>query len=176
MKMKIEVLVLTLVFCGALCSSGQEAPTATQEKTPIPLVMKEDKIRALLESGEDLNSFEGEKGITVLGAILLWCPQPDLVELALKRGASVKPSPTLKHYFSDYTFMIRPHRDMSPEDAARIMTLLLDAGSDINALNRQGNSLRIHYGKIKTPAAAAIGDVLRERGAKLHPDVASNRK
>ena len=72
--------------------------------------------------------------------------------------------------------MISPHRDMPPEDAARIMTLLLEAGSDINALNRQGNSLRIHYGKIKTPAAAAIGEVLRERGAKLHPDALSNRK
>lgn len=176
MKMKFPILVLIMGVFGALCSAGQEAPAVTQEKTPIPLVMKEDKIRALLESGEDLNSFEGEKGITVLGAILLRCPQPDLVELALKRGASVKPSPTLKHYFSDYTFMISPHRDMPPEDAARIMTLLLDAGSDINALNRQGNSLRIHYGKIKTPAAAAIGEVLRERGAKLHPDAPSNRK
>lgn len=133
-------------------------------------------IRILLEGGVDPNSHVGEKGMTLLGNLLMRPYDADLVALALKKGASVKANKRIKYYFNDYPFMIRAYSDVHPETAAEIMTHLLDAGCDIDGLNRDGESLRIHYGKIKSAAAAAIGEVLRARGAKLHPDASSSRK
>lgn len=132
-------------------------------------------IRILIEGGVDPNSHVGEKGMTLLANLLRRPYDADLIELVLKKGASVKAGKRTKHYFNDYPFMIQAYNDVHPETAAKIMRLLLDAGCDINGLNRKGESLRIHYGKIKSPAAAAIGEVLRERGAKLHPDAPSSR-
>ena len=48
--------------------------------------------------------------------------------------------------------------------------MLIEAGSPLDVLNGEGNSLRIYYGSIDTPEARAVGKVLRDHGAKLHPD------
>lgn len=140
------------------------------------LIMDPSVIRKLLEGGVDPNCCVGEKGVTLLGTIVLRGYGEDLTRLAIEKGASVKPSKRMKHYFSDYTFMIKSDTSVHPEDAAGTMRALLDAGADINALNSKGESLRIFYGKKGTAAARAIGEVLRERDAKLHPDAPSNRK
>lgn len=133
-------------------------------------------IYKLLEGGVDPNSWGGEKGMTLLGIIVRRGYGAHLVKLAIEKGATVKPSKQLKHYFCDYTFIIRVDNNVHPEDSAEVMRLLLDAGADIDALNRSGESLRIYYGKKKTAAARAIGEVLRERGAKLHPDAPRHKK
>ena len=180
--MLVRPIVLTLFCVSVACaeslsaaSNSKDSPLAVQEEICWHALSAE-QIRALLEQGVDPNSHVGEKGATLLATVLMRYPDPDLVELVLRKGASVAPSKRFRHYFRDYTFLIRPHRDMPAEDAAKIMRLLLDAGCSIDALNHRGESLRIHYGKYNTPASQAIGEVLRERGAKLHPDATNSRK
>lgn len=133
-------------------------------------------IRDLLEGGVHPDSHVGEKGATLMHTLLFKYPnRPDLVELALQKGASVKCVTRGNRYFSDYPFCLNVGSDVQPENAVRIISLLLDAGADIHALNRGGDSLRIHYGRFSTAAARAVGALLRERGALLHPDAPASR-
>ena len=174
--MFIRTILFTLSCVPFACAEQLPSSSAPQAHGISPReeicwhVLSAEQIRELLEQGVDPNSHVGEKGVTLLATVLMRHPEPNLVELVLKKGASVTPSKSFKHYFRDYTFLIRPSADMPAEDAAAIMRLLLDAGCSIDALNHRGESLRIHYGRYQTPAARAIGEVLRERGAELHPD------
>lgn len=128
-------------------------------------------IRDMLEGGVHPDSHVGEKGATLMVTLLRKHPNsPDLVELALDKGAAIRLGKHGRRYFSDYLFCLMPTHQVHPENAREIVRLLLDAGADINALDRSGNSLRIHFGRFDSAAARAVGDLLRERGARLHPD------
>ncbi len=133
---------------------------------------REDVIRTLLNGGVHPDSHIGEKGYTLLAHIILRGESPELVRLVIEKGARVAGTAGKGRYTPPYTFMIPVFgpRAYSPEDAVAILRLLLDNGADIDALNGAGESLRIHYGRINTSAAQAIGAELRARGAKLHPD------
>ena len=171
-------LPILFTLCCVSLACAEQLPTSATQNVPSQAtqericwhVLSAEQIRELLEQGVDPNSNVGEKGATLLATVLMQHPNPDLVELVLKMGASVTPSKRFRHYFRDYTFLIPKGLNMPAEDAAKIMRLLLDAGCSIDALNHRGESLRIYYGKFRTPASQAIGEVLRERGAKLHPD------
>ena len=69
-----------------------------------------------------------------------------------------------------YQCMIRHVKSATPEELAAIATMLIEAGSPLDVLNGDGNSLRIYYGSIDTPEARAVSEVLRAHGARLHPD------
>ena len=128
-------------------------------------------IRDLLEGGVHPDSHVGEKGSNLMLVLMLKQPNdPSLTELALSKGAKPRLGGRGRHYHSDYLFHLRVDSQVHPESAVEIVRLLLDAGADINALNHSGNSLRIHFGSIDSAAARAVGELLRSRGAKLHPD------
>lgn len=128
-------------------------------------------IRDLLEGGVHPDSHVGEKGLNLMLVLMLKHPNdPSLTELALSKGAKPRLGGRGRHYHSDYLFHLRVDSQVHPENAVEIVRLLLDAGADINALNNSGNSLRIHFGRTDSAAARAVGELLRSRGAKLHPD------
>lgn len=128
-------------------------------------------IRDLLEGGVHPDSHVGEKGSNLMLVLMLKHPNdPSLTELALSKGAKPRLGGRGRHYHSDYLFHLRVDSQVHPENAVEIVRLLLDAGADINALNHSGNSLRIHFGRTDSAAARAVGELLRSRGAKLHPD------
>ncbi len=128
-------------------------------------------IREMLEGGVDPDSHIGEKGMNLMLVLMMRHPNdPSLTELAISKGADVRLGRRGQRYFSDYLFQLDVGIQTHPESAVEIVRLLLDAGADINALNKRGDSLRIHFGRKETPAARAVGQYLRSRGAKLHPD------
>ncbi len=131
-----------------------------------------DVIRTLLNGGVHPDSHVGEKGYTLLAHIILRGESPELIRLAIEKGAKVAGAAGKGRYTPPYTFMIPVYgrHGYSPEDAVAILRLLLDNGASIDALNIEGESLRIHYGRINTSAARALGAELRARGAALHPD------
>ena len=133
-------------------------------------------IRKLLDAGVDPNSSVGEKGFTLLAQLLYEGADADFVKFVLDKGASVVASPETKHYLNHYPFMINVRSTADADNAVAVLRLLLDAGCSIDSLNNAGESLRIHYGKYDTPAARAIGEELRARGAKLHPDAPKRKK
>ncbi len=92
------------------------------------------------------------------------------VSHALESGASIEVSPRARRYGQEPLFNIPVRRKDSPEAAVEIARMLIDAGSDINALNRRGNSLRIHYDRYYTKASKALCAYLKERGSLIHPD------
>ena len=92
------------------------------------------------------------------------------VRLALEAGASIEVSPRAKRYGQEPMFNIPVRRKDSPEAAVEIARMLIEAGSDINALNRHGNSLRIHYDRYYSKASMALCYYLKKCGALIHPD------
>lgn len=98
------------------------------------------------------------------------------VRLALEAGASVEVSPRARRYGQEPLFNIPARRKDSPEVAVEIARLLIDAGADVNALNRHGNSLRIHYDRYYSKASRALCAYLKSRGALVHPDSPMHRK
>ena len=98
------------------------------------------------------------------------------VRLALEAGASIEVSPRARRYGQEPLFNIPARRKDSPEVAVEIARLLIDAGADVNALNRRGNSLRIHYDRYHSKASRALCAYLKSRGALVHPDSPMHRR
>ena len=92
------------------------------------------------------------------------------VRLALDAGASIEVSPRARRYGQEPLFNIPVRKKDDPEAAVEIARMLIDAGSDINALNRRGCSLRIHYDRYYSKASKALCAYLKERGSLIHPD------
>lgn len=98
------------------------------------------------------------------------------VRMALEAGASIEVSPRARRYGQEPLFNIPARRKDSPEVAVEIARLLIDAGADVNALNRRGNSLRIHYDRYHSKASRALCAYLKSRGALVHPDSPMHRR
>ena len=92
------------------------------------------------------------------------------VRLALEAGASIEVSPRARRYGQEPLFNIPVRKKDDPEAAVEIARMLIEAGSDINALNRRGCSLRIHYDRFYSKASKALCAYLKERGSLIHPD------
>ncbi len=92
------------------------------------------------------------------------------VRLALDAGASIEVSPRARRYGQEPLFNIPVRKKDDPEAAVEIARMLIEAGSDINALNRRGCSLRIHYDRYYSKASKALCAYLKERGSLIHPD------
>lgn len=135
-------------------------------------------VKKLLHGGVDPNAHVGEKSMTLMHFLLRYNPNPELIRLALEKGFDVTRKVGRNGRVASYLFNlpVRPAWSFSgmykptPEELADIATMLIEAGSPLDVLNGEGNSLRIYYGSIDTPEARAVGKVLREHGAKLHPD------
>lgn len=135
-------------------------------------------VKKLLNGGVDPNAHVGEKSMTLMHFLLRHNPNPELIRLALEKGFDVTRKVGRNERVASYLFNlpVRPSWTISsrykptPEELAAIATMLIEAGSPLDVLNGEGNSLRIYYGSIDTPEARAVGKVLREHGAKLHPD------
>lgn len=135
-------------------------------------------VKKLLHGGVDPNAHVGEKSMTLMHFLLRNNANPELIRLALEKGFDVTRKVGRNGRVASYLFNlpVRPSWNFSgrykptPEELADIATLLIEAGSPLDVLNGEGNSLRIYYGSIDTPEARAVGKVLREHGAKLHPD------
>ncbi len=135
-------------------------------------------VKKLLNGGVDPNAHVGEKSMTLMHFLLRNNPNPELIRLALEKGFDVTRKVGRNGRVASYLFNlpVRPSWNFSgrykptPAELADIATMLIEAGSPLDVLNGEGNSLRIYYGSIDTPEARAVGKVLREHGAKLHPD------
>jgi ankyrin repeat protein len=135
-------------------------------------------VKKLLNGGVDPNAHVGEKSMTLMHFLLRHNPNHELIRLALEKGFDVTRKVGRNGRVASYLFNlpVRPSWNFSgsykptPEEIAAIATMLIEAGSPLDVLNGEGNSLRIYYGSIDTPEARAVGKVLREHGAKLHPD------
>lgn len=96
------------------------------------------------------------------------------VRQALDSGVSIEVSPRARRYGQEPLFNIPVRYKDSPEDAVEIARMLIDAGADINALNRRGKSLRIHYDRYRSKASRDLCAYLKERGSLVHPDSPQN--
>ena len=78
------------------------------------------------------------------------------VRMALEAGASIEVSPRARRYGQEPLFNIPARKKDDPEAAVEIARLLVDAGADVNSLNRQGRSLRIHYDRFHSKTSKAL--------------------
>ncbi|MBE6417257.1 MAG: hypothetical protein E7033_02185 [Akkermansiaceae bacterium] len=111
-------------------------------------------IRVLLEGGISPNRGVGEKGATLL-YWLVRMGEPDLVQLAINKGADVKASDTMKKYLGDYLFAIPAGENDSPETAVKIAEILVKAKANLKS-RFDGASLYAYYIRHNTPAARAL--------------------
>ena len=102
----------------------------------------------------------------------------EAVRLALQVGAHMRRDILFRIRTAEQPLASAPPDDVpyTPERAVEIAKLLLDHGADINALDWEGNGLRIHYGKQKGPIAEALCEYFKSRGAVLHPDAKPTKK
>ena len=92
------------------------------------------------------------------------------VRMALDAGASIEVSPRARRYGQEPLFNIPTRKKDDPEAAVEIARMLIEAGADVNALNRQGRSLRIHYDRFYSKASRALCAYLKDHGSLIHPD------
>ena len=92
------------------------------------------------------------------------------VRVALDAGASIEVSPRARRYGQEPLFNIPTRKKDDPEAAVEIARMLIEAGADVNALNRQGRSLRIHYDRFYSKASRALCAYLKDHGSLIHPD------
>ena len=153
-------------------------------KLPIYWARRDFKIAAL-KRGVPEKAFTGEKGITILKDAVMH-GDAELVKLALEKGGY--PTDTTRRYYDHAIFLIPTEKmwyepdkkdtypEISPESAVEVAKLLLDHGANINALDYEGNGVRIHYAKKGGPIGEALSAYFKERGAVLHPDAKPARK
>ena len=97
------------------------------------------------------------------------------VRIALEAGVSIEVSDRAYRYGQEPLFNIPARRKDSPEVAVEIARLLIEAGADVNALNRRGNSLRIHYDRFYSKASRALCAYFKSCGSLIHPDSPDRR-
>ena len=97
------------------------------------------------------------------------------VRKALESGVSIEVSARARRYGQEPLFNIPARKKDSPEAAVEIARLLVEAGADVNELNRRGTSLRIHYDKFYSKASRALCAYFRSCGAVIHPDSPDRR-
>jgi len=126
-------------------------------------------VERMLQKGFDPN-VTGEKGMTALHFALM-AGKGDLVATLLKHGADPNAN---SRYIGSPLFLL--HEFLKTQgQAVNMAAMLIDRGADVNAM-RDGNSLRIHYGKIGTEEALKLCAYLKSRGALLHPDAQKGKK
>ncbi len=111
-------------------------------------------IRVLLEGGVSPNRSVGEKGATLL-YWLVRMGEPDLVQMAINKGAEVKATDAMKKYLGDYLFAIPADESVSPETAVKIAEILVKAKANLKS-RFDGESLYAYYSRYNTPAAEAL--------------------
>ena len=92
------------------------------------------------------------------------------VRLALEAGAGIEVSPRARRYGHEPLFNIPARKKDSPEAALEIARLLIEAGADVNELNRHGRSLRIHYDRFYSKASKSLCVYFKSCGSLIHPD------
>ncbi len=97
------------------------------------------------------------------------------VRMALEAGASIEVSPRARRYGQEPLFNIPARKKDDPEAAVEIARLLIEAGADVNQLNRQGRSLRIHYDRFYSKASKALCAYFKSCGSLIHPDSPDKR-
>ena len=97
------------------------------------------------------------------------------VRKALESGVSIEVSARARRYGQEPLFNIPARKKDSPEAAVEIARLLVEAGADVNELNRRGTSLRIYYDKFYSKASRALCAYFRSCGAVIHPDSPDRR-
>lgn len=123
-----------------------------------------DVIRVLLEGGVSPNRGVGEKGATLL-YWLVRMGDPDLVQMALNKGAEVKASDAMKKYLGDYLFAIPADENVSPETAVKIAEILVKAKANLKS-RLDGESLYAYYRRYGTPAAEALLKFFADKGIR----------
>ena len=98
------------------------------------------------------------------------------VRMALEAGASIEVSPRARRYGQEPLFNIPARKKDDPEAAVEIARLLIEAGADVNILNRQGRSLRIHYDRFYSKASKALCAYFKSCGSLIHPDSPDKRE
>ncbi len=106
----------------------------------------------------------GEKGMTALHFVVMK-GSLEMASALLKYGADANAN---SRYVGGPLFLLS-HCLSNPGRAIAMAALLIDHGADVNAM-RNGESLRIFYGKKKTKEALELCAYLKSRGALLHPD------
>lgn len=106
----------------------------------------------------------GEKGMTALHFAVMQ-GNLEVASTLLEHGADANAS---SRYVGEPLFLMSRYLS-EPGKALAMAALLIDHGANVNAM-RNGESLRIFYGKKKTKEALELCAYLRSRGALLHPD------
>ena len=98
------------------------------------------------------------------------------VRAALDAGVSIEVSPRARRYGQEPLFNIPARKRDNPESAVEIARMLVEAGADVNELNRRGCSLRIHYDRFYSKASRALCAYFRDNGSLIHPDSPDKRE
>jgi hypothetical protein len=138
-----------------------------------PELVQRLRSAGVVKSGEVVHTAETTRK-TVVGTIplldLIRKGDVEGVRLALDAGASIEVSPRARRYGQEPLFNIPARKKDCPEAAVEIARMLIEAGADVNALNRHGSSLRIHYDRYYSKASRALCAYFKSCGSLIHPD------